>query len=315
DALDVLERVDVRGEPRAQILSFTRLGIRKARRPERGDEDRRLGDRARLRIDDVDAAARVVDEELLAGTVLLAHDEIELTPPRAVEITEARVPVATLGMALAVLLPEQLERDPTSLELAVERREVREWSAVAPLRRRVEPRLQGRVVQLRGQGPAEAGCAGARDNVVYRRRADPAARRRIPERSRRSSAIPSSPCSGAMGETSSPSAGSASASSPSQWSASVPPSRPGLPPRSRASQPWASGSMSTPPACWRPGSRSRVSGAGRRRSRASEAPPRARGSLTAKVLAAYTVTKATGVARRIVMTLGTALIVCVSMAL
>src|SRR2546427_2385280 len=111
DALDVLERVDVRGDPRAQILSFTRLGIRKARRPERGDEDRRLGDRARLRIDDVDAAARVVDEELLAGTVLLAHDEIELTPPRAVEITEARVPVATLGMALAVLLPEQLERD------------------------------------------------------------------------------------------------------------------------------------------------------------------------------------------------------------
>src|SRR5438477_92585 len=100
-----------------------------------GDEDRRLGDRARLRIDDVDAAARVVDEELLAGAVLLAHDEIELTPPRAVEITEARVPVATLGMGLAVLLPEQLERDSPSLELVVERREVREWSAVAPLRR------------------------------------------------------------------------------------------------------------------------------------------------------------------------------------
>src|SRR5207247_5974310 len=52
---------------------------------------------ARRGVDDVDAAARVVDEELLAGAVFLAHDEIELAAPPPVEITEARVAVAELG--------------------------------------------------------------------------------------------------------------------------------------------------------------------------------------------------------------------------
>ena len=60
---------------------------------------------ARRGVDDVDAAARVVDEELLAGAVFLAHDEIELAAPPPVEITEARVAVAELGDALTVLLP------------------------------------------------------------------------------------------------------------------------------------------------------------------------------------------------------------------
>jgi len=52
---------------------------------------------ARRGVDDVDAAARVVDEELLAGAVFQAHDEIELAAPPPVEITEARVAVAELG--------------------------------------------------------------------------------------------------------------------------------------------------------------------------------------------------------------------------
>src|SRR5213078_4157678 len=121
-------------------------------------------------------------EELLAGTVLLAHDQVELTAPGPVEIAEARVAVAEIGMRLAVFLPEELEGDATPLELPVDSDEVWERPAVTALRRWIEAGLQGGVVEVVGQGPAQTRRPGPSHDVVHGRAAERAARRRVPQR-------------------------------------------------------------------------------------------------------------------------------------
>jgi hypothetical protein len=62
-----------------------------------------------LPVVDRDPLTREVDEELLARPILLAHDDIEVALPAAVEIAELAVLVA-LRAALLVLQPEQHQR-------------------------------------------------------------------------------------------------------------------------------------------------------------------------------------------------------------
>src|SRR5262249_5005601 len=97
-----------------------------------------------------------VDEELLARAVLLAHDDVELAPPRAVQVAEAGVAVAVVGVCLAVLLPQERQRDATPLELAVDDSEVREPAVPRHRQRRGEAPPPGRRVPPPRPGPRGA---------------------------------------------------------------------------------------------------------------------------------------------------------------
>src|SRR5690606_25111881 len=76
---------------------------------EHGDEDLRRPFFSRRGVDDGDRLPGVIDEELLAGPVLLAHDEVEAALPGAVALAEAAILVA-VGVKRLVLLPQQHER-------------------------------------------------------------------------------------------------------------------------------------------------------------------------------------------------------------
>ena len=59
---------------------------------------------------DRDGCPSVINEELFAGAMLLAENDIELAAPALVEFAEAAVAVA-VRMSLDVLLPQQLQSD------------------------------------------------------------------------------------------------------------------------------------------------------------------------------------------------------------
>ena len=77
-----------------------------------------------LAVDHRDRLAGVVDEELLAGAVLLAHDQILPAPPLAVQIAESAV-LVPLGGNCLVLLPQEEQGDALLLQLQVQHRPVR----------------------------------------------------------------------------------------------------------------------------------------------------------------------------------------------
>ena len=113
---------DVRAQPVRQRLGARgfRVGI-VARAPDRHEHrgvDRRLIVRAVNR----DLGPRVVDEELLAGDVPLAHRARRVALPAPVMGAELAVAVRRRAVLSAILLPEQLQRDmPMALELLVDR--------------------------------------------------------------------------------------------------------------------------------------------------------------------------------------------------
>jgi len=97
------------GHPVQELLGGEGLGVEVVRRP--GDGDEQLGVECHLAgslVIDGDRLAREVDEELLARPVLLAHDDVDLSPKGPIQVGELAVAV-TVRMVLAVLEPEQLQ--------------------------------------------------------------------------------------------------------------------------------------------------------------------------------------------------------------
>ena len=98
--------------------------IGEVRGAEHADEDLRLADFARRRIGDPDPLARIVDERLFPGDMVLAHHRRQPPFESTKQIAEAAVAVA-LGMGLSVFLPEDRHRDARTLQLARQGRPVR----------------------------------------------------------------------------------------------------------------------------------------------------------------------------------------------
>lgn len=96
----------VRAQPVGQFLRPGGLGKRIAGRSEHGNEDLGLADFAGSPVDDRHGLPGVIDEQLFAGTMLLAHDHINLGGPEAVVLAEPAV-LEALRMGESVLLPEQ----------------------------------------------------------------------------------------------------------------------------------------------------------------------------------------------------------------
>ena len=123
-AAEKAEHAHVRAGPVRQLLRPGRLGIGEVRGAEHGDENLRLADFARRRIDDPDPLARIIDERLFPGDMVLAHHRRQPPFEPAKQIAEAAVAV-TLRMALSVFLPEDHHRDAGTLQLARQGRPVR----------------------------------------------------------------------------------------------------------------------------------------------------------------------------------------------
>ena len=110
--------------PVRQSLRPGRLGIGEVRGAEHADENLRLADFARRRIDDADPLARIIHERLFPGDMVLAHHRSEPPFESAKQIAEPAVAIA-LGMDLSVFLPENHHRDARTFQLARQLRPVR----------------------------------------------------------------------------------------------------------------------------------------------------------------------------------------------
>ena len=110
--------------PVRQLLRPCRLGVGEIRSAEHADEDLRLADFARRRIDDADPLARIVHERPVSGNMVLAHHRRQPPLEPAQEIAEPAVAVAD-RMGLPVFLPEDCHRHAGTLQLARQGRPVR----------------------------------------------------------------------------------------------------------------------------------------------------------------------------------------------
>lgn len=104
------EAAYVRAQPVRQFLRPGGLGEGVAGRAEDGDEDLRLADLAGSPINDRHGLAGVIDKQLFASTVFLAHDHVDLGSPEAVVLAEPAV-LEALRMGEPILLPEQGQGD------------------------------------------------------------------------------------------------------------------------------------------------------------------------------------------------------------
>jgi hypothetical protein len=149
------EHAHVRADPVGKRLGPGRLGVGVVGGAEHADEDLGLAHDARLRVDDRHLLAGVVDEDLVAGDVVLAHDRRQPPLELAVQVAEARVAVA-VGLRLPVLLPQDHQADAGPLHLAGQRRPVRLGAAAAARAHTGAGKqllLQELVGQLRRQRP------------------------------------------------------------------------------------------------------------------------------------------------------------------
>ena len=149
----------MRAGPVRQLLRPGRLGVGEVRGAEHADENLRLADFARRRIDDADPLARIVDERLFSGDMVLAHHRRQPSLEPAQEVAEPAVAVA-VGMGLSIFLPQDRHRHARPLQLARQRHPVRlDASPLAGLGSRApeQSQLQRLVGDVVRQRPRQAG--------------------------------------------------------------------------------------------------------------------------------------------------------------
>ena len=171
-----VEAVHMGADPVREGLGGDGLGVDVAGRPEGGHED--LGLKGHLvggPVVDGKGLAREVDEQLLAGPMVLAHDQVDPTPEGAVVVAELGVGVAALRVGLLVLEPQQHEGHAFAAEFLVDVVPVRH----GPLRGRghrdlrEQGRLQLGVAHPLGQGPAQPGRLGPAEVIGHGGEGDP----------------------------------------------------------------------------------------------------------------------------------------------
>ena len=170
---EVLDHAGVGVDPVGQLLGGGRLGVGEAARAEYGDEQLDASQFPGVPVDQCRPLPREVDERLLAGAVDLPHRRPQPSRPLPVDLAELGTAIA-VRVDLGVLLPEELKRDAVALELAMDVRAVRLDPVVHRGGTREQPGLDGRVIQLGRQWPAQPSLR--RPLQIHRNRAhaDPA---------------------------------------------------------------------------------------------------------------------------------------------
>ena len=170
-AAEEAEHAHMRAGPVRQRLRPGRLGVGEVRSAEHADKNLRLTDLSRRRIGDPDPLARIVDERLLPGDVVLAHNGSQPPFEPTQQITEATVAVA-LGMDLSVFFPEDRHRHPRTLQLARQGRPVRFGPPPLALRDpgpSKQPGFQSLFGDVVGQRPCQPGRPRPLQIVLDRR--------------------------------------------------------------------------------------------------------------------------------------------------
>ena len=161
---------DARDEVR-HLLRPGRLRERVVARAEDRDEQLDLGDLAGHRIDDPGVHARVIDEELVARDVHLAHDRRLSLLPCPIPVAERGVP-QTVWVRREVLDVQQGERHARTPQLHVQRRAVRLRAHARRRRLGVEPRFELGVAQRLDAGRVQAVRPGVGEHARHGARAD-----------------------------------------------------------------------------------------------------------------------------------------------
>jgi hypothetical protein len=118
NAAEGMKAPHMRGDPVGQALGPGDLGIGVVGGTEHGKKHLGLVHLTALRVDDGQSLAGVVDKELFAGPVALAHDHIEFGGPGAIGLAKPAVLEATRGLGL-VFLPKQRQGDAFAFEFLV----------------------------------------------------------------------------------------------------------------------------------------------------------------------------------------------------
>src|SRR5205823_1173915 len=160
-------------DPIAKRLRPDRFDVGEVGRAHDRDEDLRLVHLTGQPVDDHrHGVAGVIDEQLVATHMDLAHRDRELVFPASEELAEAGVAVA-LRIARDVLVPEDRQRDVLALQLPMDARPIGlDLPTVTLLRAGIseQPGLERRIGHLLGQRPAQAGGVEALDRRPHRRR-------------------------------------------------------------------------------------------------------------------------------------------------
>ena len=171
----------VGADPVRQTLCPGRLSVGVIGSAEDGHKDLRLTDLARAPIHHRHGLAGIIHKQLLAGTVVLAHDHIQLALPGAVVVIKPAVLIA-LGMCFPVLLPEQEQGDTFAFELLMRARPVGQTARLRGQRWRWRKQLllQDYLIQIRRQRPGQAGLCGTAQVFPNRRTTDSAGLGNLP---------------------------------------------------------------------------------------------------------------------------------------
>ena len=184
------EGAHVRADPIRQGLRPGRLGEGITRGPEHGDEDLRLAHLPGLAVDDRHRLPGVVDEQLLASAMLLAHHQVEFPGPGPILVAEPAV-LEPLRVQRLVFLPQQRQRHVLASQLPVHLAPHRQRARrAARRRRRIQPPFQTGVVERLGHGPTEPGHLGPPQVIAYGRRRRPQAAGNRPDAQRRGEVQP-----------------------------------------------------------------------------------------------------------------------------
>src|SRR5215469_16027975 len=100
--------MDVGSDPSLQLFTPASLGVGVVAGSQYGHEQGSFLHRVLLAIVKRDFVTRPVDEQLLARTMLLAHNQVLLPLPAFVVIAETTIGIP-LGMRGPVLFPQQLQ--------------------------------------------------------------------------------------------------------------------------------------------------------------------------------------------------------------
>jgi hypothetical protein len=167
------QRAHRRADPVRESLGPGRLGVRVVRGPEHRHEDLGITDLPGGTIHYLGALCGIVDEQLLAAPVALAHDHVQVALPTGVVIAEAAVGVA-VGVALAVLLPQQKQGHALAPQLTMNRGKIRLNALGFALTPGLleQPSLQRRGVHPLGQRPSNPRRLGTSQVLRDRRSAD-----------------------------------------------------------------------------------------------------------------------------------------------
>ena len=151
----------MRADPIRQRLCEGCLGVGVIGGAEHGDEDLGGADLPCRPVDHLHGAARIIDEQLLAGDMDLPQRRLQPANPVLVEVAEPGI-AEPVRLARLVLLPEQGERDVGPAQLAVHLGPVRLRAQLGRQvwRRREEMRLEPIViVEFGRQRPSQTRLA------------------------------------------------------------------------------------------------------------------------------------------------------------